>query len=950
MAATSNLPGTISCIKAVAKDYGYVASNSCRRQNPSTNSAGRSSHYHYLCFSESFPSFRHILILMKTHANSRPQPDTPVADDPLPSRESLAAENKRLRQDLAKVKIDSQLSIEQYSLLFQNMPLGAQEENFSSVKKEVDKLVAAGVENLADFFRSNPELLQHMAGGVSITSVNQALLDIHEADSKEIYIIEDGKIDDWWSDEWVEFYSAKIASLAEGKPYYDVERTDTKVDGTPFLSRSVSFLVAGYEESWERVITIHEDITERKKMEEELRKGHSELELQVEQRTRELKENEQQLLAFFRNSDTTINLKDTDGRFTLVSRQFEKTFGLSEDEANGKFPDEIYPRDFAEHVRQHDLSVLQKGKLVQQEDVVPGSDPPIVLLATKFPITSDAGEIMGIGTISVDISDRKQIELELMKAKDEADTASRVKSEFLSTMSHEIRSPMNTVIGMAQLLEDTPLNDEQKDYLATISRSGNNLLSLINDILDFSKLDADMVSVESIAFDLERACQESMTLIAGNAAGKELEFIFDYHPDCPRYLMGDPSRIRQVLVNLLGNAVKFTKEGFVRLTVTSKTDHSGNENLRLQVEDTGIGLRPETVEHLFDEFTQADTTTTREYGGTGLGLTITRKLVELMGGEVGVDSVFGKGATFWVNWQLPKTEAPAPLKLSSLEGMRMLFVDDNKEHRRIFKRMLEHMGAKVTALPDATRTLDLLLEARQTDDPFRIAILDHNIADTGGIGLGINIRRDSRLDSLKLLIFSSLGQRGDAATFTRAGFNAYLNKLSSYDTLRAMLSTMLDHCTGDAIITQHSIQEAKQSNGDEVLTFDASVLLVEDITPNQTVAKKFLAQMGVKVDVANDGQGAIDAFNSSSYDLIFMDCRMPVMDGYEATTIIRKLEKETDKTPLPIIALTANASSDDRRLCEQVGMNDVVTKPYKRTDLSSCLQQWLPGKFWGHNS
>jgi PAS domain S-box-containing protein len=879
---------------------------------------------------------------MNTHVKNKLAAGISRPADSLPSQESLVAENERLRQELASVKVDSELSTQQYSLLFQNMPLGAQEDNFSLVKKQVDELISSGVDNLIEYLRNNPKLLLSMVESVSITSVNQALLDIHGADSKEIFITEENNIDNWWSDDWVEFYSAKIASLAEGQTYYDVERADTRVDGSQFVSRAVSFLVAGCEETWDRVITIYEDITDRKQMEEQLRRGHSELELQVRERTRELKESEHQLRAFFRNSDTTINIKDTDGRFVLVSRQYEKTFGLSEEEAHGKFPHELYPREFAEHVRKHDLSVLQKGKLVQQEDVVPGSDPPIVLLATKFPITSDAGKILGIGTISIDISERKQMELELMEAKDEADAANRVKSEFLATMSHEIRSPMNSVIGIAQLLEDTPLNDEQKDYLATITRSGNSLLSLINDILDFSKLHADMVNVESIAFDLERVCQESMTLIAGNAVDKELEFIFDYHPDCPRCLMGDPSRIRQVLVNLLGNAVKFTKEGFVRLGVTWEADDFGSEHLQLQVQDTGIGLKSETVEHLFDEFTQADTTTTREFGGTGLGLTITRKLVALMNGEVEVDSVFGEGATFRVNLQLPRAEAPVLPNLSSLEGVRMLFVDDNKEHRRIFKRMLEHMGASVTILPDATQALEQLQAAQQTDDPFKIAILDHNIPDIGGIGLGINIRRDARLDNIKLLIVSSAGQRGDAAIFTRAGFNAYLNKLSRYETLRAMLSAMLSHSTGDAIITQHSIEEAKKSGEDESPTFKASILLVEDIQPNQMVAKKFLSQMGAKVDIANDGQEAIDAFNSKTYDLIFMDCRMPVMDGYEATETIRKLEKKWNRTPVPIIALTANASSDDRILYEQVGMNDVVTKPYRRADLSNCLQQWLP--------
>ncbi len=549
---------------------------------------------------------------------------------------------------------------------------------------------------------------------------------------------------------------------------------------------------------------------------------------------------------------------------------------------------------------------------------------------------------MGIGTISIDISDRKQIESELLLAKDEADAANRAKSEFLATMSHEIRSPMNSVIGMAQLLEDTPLNNEQADYLATISRSGNNLLALINDILDFSKLDAEMVNVEAITFDLERVCQDSLELIAGNAVDKELEFVFDYHPECPRYLIGDPSRIRQVLINLLGNSTKFTKQGFVRLGVSWKGDDPDSRALHLEVQDTGIGMKPESIEHLFEEFTQADSTTTCEYGGTGLGLAISRKLVTLMDGEIAVDSVYGEGSIFRLRLPLPPADAPASLKISSLEGVRMLFADDNNENGRIFKRMLEHMGAKVTLSTDAEQTREYLLDACLAEDPYRIAIIDHNIPEIGGIELGINIRRESRLDNLKLLIISSVGQKGDAALYTRAGFNAYLNKISGYDTLRAMLSAMLDHVPGHAIITQHSIEEALHSTEGESIAFKASVLLVEDIMPNQLVAKKFLNQMGVEVDVASDGLKAIEAYKTNSYDLVFMDCRMPSMDGFEATEIIRKLEQENGVTKVPIIALTANASSDDRLLCEQAGMDDVVTKPYKRADLSNCLQLWLP--------
>ncbi len=539
--------------------------------------------------------------------------------------------------------------------------------------------------------------------------------------------------------------------------------------------------------------------------------------------------------------------------------------------------------------------------------------------------------------------EREQHSRNLAKARDEAEAATIAKSQFLATMSHEIRTPMNAVIGMTQLLEDTNLNDQQKDYLSTIDRSSNSLLSLINDILDFSKLEANMTEIESIVFDLERVCQESMELVSGNVAKKGLEFILDYDPDCHRHFNGDPSRIRQVLLNILGNAVKFTQEGYVRLGVSYEKGDSGREQIiHLQIQDTGIGLKPDAMEHLFDEFTQADNTTTRQYGGTGLGLAITKKLIDLMGGEIEVESVFGEGTIFRIKIFLVTAEVLVPPGKTSLEAVRVLLVEDQKEYRAIFKRMLEHMGVHVTTMSEPTQTLDHLHSASIAGDPYKIVILNYNMPEISGMELCINIRKSPEFKELKLLMLSSVTDQGDTAILARAGFDAYLNKLTRYNTLKAMLSAMLNHSSGQPIITQHSIDDAEPQDTDVKFEFKGFILLVEDILANQLIAKKFIMDMGHKVDVATNGEQAVEAFKNYNYDLIFMDCRMPVMDGYKATHAIRQIEKEIDRVPMPIIALTANATSEDRSLCEQSGMDDIVTKPYRRNDLYDCLRQWLP--------
>ncbi|MBV1907654.1 MAG: response regulator [Pseudomonadales bacterium] len=551
-------------------------------------------------------------------------------------------------------------------------------------------------------------------------------------------------------------------------------------------------------------------------------------------------------------------------------------------------------------------------------------------------------QVEGYIAIRTNITEQKEQEQNLINAKIAAESATVAKTQFLATMSHEIRTPMNGVIGMAQLLEDTQLSNEQKDYVATISSSGDGLLSIINDILDYSKLDAEMVEIERIAFNLERTCQESIELTVVNALKKDLEIIMDYQPDCPRYLIGDPSRLRQILINLLSNAIKFTAKGYVRLGISWQINASGKHYLHLEVQDTGIGLKPEAIEHLFHEFTQADTSTTRNYGGTGLGLAITKRLAMLMGGDIGVSSNYGSGSTFWVDLALPKGESPPPLKFSPLKDVRILFVDDNVIYRRIFKDLLNHMEARASIETNINGTINTLQNAIQEKDPFKIVILDHNLLETSGLDIGMKIRSDNLFIDLKMLIFSSAGQQGDTALFAKSGFDAYLNKIASYEVLQSMLSAMLEHSLGDPIITRHSIKSSNDKQTEFDAHFEASVLLVDDVALNQLIAKKFLTKMGIEVSLANNGKEALSKVEQNKFDLVFMDCQMPIMDGYEATYAIRVLEKEGGKIPTPIIALTANASSEDKILCEQAGMDDVLTKPFMRSDLITCLEHWLP--------
>lgn len=537
------------------------------------------------------------------------------------------------------------------------------------------------------------------------------------------------------------------------------------------------------------------------------------------------------------------------------------------------------------------------------------------------------------------IKDREQFEQQLIKAKELAEAGALSKSEFLSTMSHEIRTPMNGVLGMTELLEATELNKEQREYVLTILKSGELLLTILNDILDFSKLEAGKVELETISFNLEHMLYDVLQLLMVRTNNKELELILDYPPDYPRQFLGDPARLRQILFNLVGNSIKFTERGHVRVGIRCDLTEPDVAGIILEVEDTGVGITREQQENLFQSFTQADSSTTRKYGGTGLGLSISKQLVELMGGEIDIESEPGKGSTFNVQLKLPLSEVPALIHKEDLSGIRVLLVDDNEVNRKLFGKLLDYFGTKPEVLEEPKLAVNMLLEAVAAGNPFRIAILDYNMPGLDGLTLGRAIRSESSLDDLSLVMLTSSGERGDAKDFNSAGFTAYLTKPIRTDILRAALESVLGQATADTkFITRHIVTEDTNQVQHTEQQFKGHVLLVEDNLVNQKVATAMLTKLGFSIDLAEDGLQGLNRWRQGQYDLILMDCRMPNMDGYEATRLIRT---EEQGARIPIIALTANASREDKDNCQNAGMDDFITKPFRNIDLIQTLQKWL---------
>ncbi len=691
-----------------------------------------------------------------------------------------------------------------------------------------------------------------------------------------------------------------------------------------------------------------------------LNKRRSFLEQQVRERTAALRESEARYRLLFEGShDALMTLEPPEWRFTSCNPATLALFGLKDEAEFAMFtlwelsPDQ-QPDGSPSEAKEREMMeiALREGSHYFEwtHRRMNGEAFPCTVLLNKMTLD---GITLLEATVR-DITERKRAQAALqetlyhleeataraneMAAK--AEIASMAKGQFLANMSHEIRTPMNGVIGAIDLLLDTDLNNEQRHFAEIVRSSGESLLTLIDDILDYSKIEAGKLDLETLDFDLRALLDDFAAMLATRAQDKGLEFVCAADPQVPAHLQGDPGRLRQVLINLAGNAIKFTHQGEVAVRAYLESETDTEAVLRFSIKDTGIGIPEDKIDILFDKFTQVDASTTRKYGGTGLGLAISEQLVEMMGGRIRVSSKEGVGSEFW--FTAPFVKQPAPKRIEAppvtLRGAHVLVVDDNATNREIMAAQCAAWGVRAEQTSDGPTALRMLHQAREAGDPFAVVIMDMQMPEMDGEALGRAIKADKSLKDTLMVMMTSLGQRGDTRRLEAIGFSGYLTKpvrqSDLFDCLAMTLAGAAQEEKAQTIVTRHAIREMRRRS--------ARILLAEDNITNQQVALGMLRRLGLHADTVFNGKDALYALEQRDYDLVLMDVQMPVLDGLEATRRIRDPRSNVHNHAIPIIAMTAHVMKGDREKCLHAGMDDYLAKPIDPKALAETLDRFLP--------
>ena len=720
--------------------------------------------------------------------------------------------------------------------------------------------------------------------------------------------------------------------LLQGLSQHGVLRdADVQLYGSNNEIRDVlATLAVTHHEGHESILAWLVDVSDLKRTEKALLEDNAERR-QIEET---LRENRQLLESVLENSAAVIYAKRKDGRYTYINREWEVVCNLSRDQVLGRTDFDLFPKEIAEQFRTNDLAVMAAGKLIESEERVNTPVGEQLFLSKKVPLTSIGGEVEGMCGISTNITDLRRTELALREAKALAEEATKSKSEFLANMSHEIRTPMNAIIGLSDLCLKTELSTRQRDYVSKIHGAGLSLLELINSILDFSKIEAGKLDLEVAPFSVDAILENLSTLVAEKVHEKGLELLFDIAHDIPPVLLGDQLRLRQILTNLVSNAIKFTEQGEIRV-VAEKVEQIGDRiKLKISVADTGIGMTEEQVSRLFQPFSQADSSTSRKYGGTGLGLAISKTLVEMMCGSIEVESRLGLGSTFRFTISLRTSDQAAPrIMPERLSTLRVLIADDNANARDLLEGLLKPLGASVTQVASGAETIQAVKHADNSRQ-FDLLLLDWRMPGMDGIEVARRLKADSRLMTQPaIVIVAAHGCEEVRVEAEKAGLNRILIK-------PVTSSTLLDTLIEMFVPTSRELIEIEKGFNTHDLS-GLRVLLAEDNLINQQIAVELLNRAGASVEVANDGREAVTKLlandGAAPFDVVLMDLQMPEVDGYQATAKIRSIPRLAS---LPIIALTAHALSEERDRCLAAGMRGHISKPINPEVLYTTLKEY----------